>query len=737
MKSGDEIDRCLAKLDNNEHRITRRAAMRVLGMGGEIGRQRIMVYRIRFLTLLAFGAVLIALGIVSSGGVVDAASSARTDVIIGFQGQPGPAEQALVQRAGGTIKYAYHLVPAIAASVPEAAIAGLQANPNVTSIDLDIEIHAVDAELDNTWGVKRVGAGLVHDGGNKGAGVKVGVLDTGIDTDHPDLSYDPTCSASFVNGESLEDGNGHGTHTAGTVAALDNNVGTSVVGMAPEVTLCIYKVLSNSGSGSYSDVIAALQQAVADGVQVTNNSYGTSGDPGPTVKAAFDNAYAAGVLHAAAAGNSGNPPGRGDNCIFPALWESLIATAATKQDDSRASFSSTCEELELSAPGYRVNSTWNNGGYREASGTSMASPHVAGVAALVIAAGITDANGDGNINDEVRQVLADTADDLGATGRDSQYGFGLVDADEAATPSAPDATAPVISNPEPTNISDTSAEITWTTDEPADSWVDYGLDATYGSSVSDGSLVMGHSINLTGLDPSTEYHYEVTSADAASNSASSADFTFTTAAPPPPDLTAPVISGVTDTDITDTSATITWTTDEPSDSRVDSGLDATYGSVVSDASLVTSHSINLTGLAPSTEYHYKVTSADAALNSASSADFTFTTAAASAEATSFIVSSVTYTTDGGKNKDKHLLITVTLVDNLGGLVSGASVSIDLFRDGPLIASGTGTTGAEGTVTFSLKNAASGCYTETGIVAAGGLTWDNSWPDSVPTDPFCK
>ena len=125
------------------------------------------------------------------------------------------------------------------------------------------------------------------------------------------------------------------------------------------------------------------------------------------------------------------------------------------------------------------------------------------------------------------------------------------------------------------------------------------------------------------------------------------------------------------------------------------------------------------------------------MNSASSADFTFTTAAAPAEATSFIVSSVFYATDGGKNKDKHLLITVALVDNLENLVSGASVSIELFRDGFMIASGTGTTGTEGAVTFSLKNASSGCYTETGIVAPGGLTWDNVWPDSVPDDPFCK
>jgi len=689
-----------------------------------------MVHRFRFPTLLALAAALIALGIVSSGGAADAASS-RTEVIIGFKGQPGPAEQALVRGAGGSIKYTYTLVPAIAATLPEGAIVGLLANPNVTNIDLDIEVHAIDAELDNTWGVERIGAGAVHDGGNKGAGVKVAVLDTGIDTNHPDLSYDSSCSASFVSGQSLEDGHGHGTHTAGTVAALDN--GTGVVGAAPEATLCIYKVLSNSGSGSYSDVIAALQQAVADAVQVTNNSYGSSGDPGATVKAAFDNAYAAGVLHAAAAGNSGNPKGKGNNCIYPARWDSLIATAATKQDDSRASFSSTCSEMELAAPGYRVNSTWNDGGYHEGSGTSMASPHVAGTTALVFAAN------PGWSNDQVRTQLQTTADDLGDPGRDKQYGYGLVDADEAATPSAPDNTAPVISNVAASDITADSATITWTTDEPADSRVDYGTAQTYGSMATDTNLVTNHSVSLTGLSAATDYHFFVTSADGSNNSASSGDLHFTTAAA---DTTAPVISSVTATDITDTSADIIWDTDEASDSVVNYGTTTdSLNSTASVADLVTGHLVQLSGLQAETTYYYDVQSTDSSGNAATDNNggthYTFTTAAAPTTATAVSVDSITYATEGGKNKDKHLLITVALMDDLGNTVSGAPVSITLTRDLGGSWSGSGTTGENGTVTFSLRNAPSGCYTETGTVSAQGLTWDGIWPDSLPTDPFCK
>ncbi|MGR9105875.1 MAG: S8 family serine peptidase [Gammaproteobacteria bacterium] len=344
-------------------------------------------------------------------------------VLIAFTTPPGSAEEAWVRASGGEIKYVYHLVPAVAATVPLQSLAGLRANPGVTAVDIDREVHAIDAELDNTSGVKRIGSGLVHANGNEGAGVKVAILDTGIDTDHPDLNYDPACSASFVDGETIEDGHGHGTHVAGTVAALDNDLG--VVGVVPEAILCIYKVLNNGGSGNYSDIIAALEQAVADGVQVTNHSYGSSSDPGATAQAAFDNAYAAGVLQVAAAGNSGNADGTGDNCIYPARWETVIAAAATTQSDVRASFSSTCPEVELAAPGYQINSTVPGGGYGLMSGTSMAAPHVTGSAALVLA------TNPGWNNDQVRLQLQSTADDLGDPGRDVFYGYGLVNAAEA------------------------------------------------------------------------------------------------------------------------------------------------------------------------------------------------------------------------------------------------------------------------------------------------------------------
>jgi subtilisin len=382
----------------------------------------------------------------------------RVKVLIGFTHRPGPAEQALVRRAGGSVEYVYHLVPAIAATVPETAVEHLKANPNVIRVEPDILGHAVDIELSNSWGVEKIGAGTVHDGGNKGTDVKIAIIDSGVDYNHPDLDGNYAGGDDFIepDGDSM-DVYGHGTHVAGTACAEDNGNGVDddtgkfgVVGVAPECALYSLRVLDDDGWGYASQTIAAMEWAVEKGMQVANLSLGWDRDPGATFQSAFDNAWAAGLIIVAAAGNNGNPPGRGDNVIYPARYDSVIAVAATDGADRRATFSSTGDLVELAAPGVSVYSTWNDGTgyydpapvcrdeaneldcYKYGSGTSMASPHVAGTAALIIASGIVDANGNGHTNDEVRQQLMETADDLGATGRDPLYGYGLVDADEAA-----------------------------------------------------------------------------------------------------------------------------------------------------------------------------------------------------------------------------------------------------------------------------------------------------------------
>jgi subtilisin family serine protease len=347
------------------------------------------------------------------------------NVLIRFSGRPGGAEEAAVQREGGRVRRRFELVHAVAARVPVRALERLRRNPRVRAVEIDGRVRALDAELDNTWGVSRIGAGLVHAFGNRGEGIQVAVFDTGIDCTHPDLNGNCASGIDLVNDDSDPmDDNGHGTHVAGTIGAEDDDIG--VVGVAPKAILRGVKVLDANGNGNWSDVIAGLQWAVQNGIEVANHSYGSPGDPGTTVRDAFLAAEAAGVVNVAAAGNSGNSAGTGDSVEYPARFDSVIAVANTNVDDVRAPSSSTGPLVEIAAPGTGILSTRVGGGYTTLSGTSMASPHVAGVAALVLAAGnfTTPA--------EVRNQIFVTADDLGAPGRDPHYGFGLVDADEAA-----------------------------------------------------------------------------------------------------------------------------------------------------------------------------------------------------------------------------------------------------------------------------------------------------------------
>jgi len=400
--------------------------------------------------------IVFALLMASWPALAEAKGQEKTPVFIGFNQSPGPSEEALVRSFGGDVKYTYQIVNAIAASLPPSSINGLRHNPRVAYIEPDLAVSKIDHattsgddELNKTWGVKHIGSGAVHAAGNFGSGVRVAVLDSGIAA-HSDLpTPDLGCSSDTYYG-TLLDGDGHGTHVSGTIAAKDNDDSTSVIGVAPGVTICTYKVLSDTGSGYYSDIVAALNAIVAynaanlgDRIRITSNSYGSSGYPGDTVKVAFDNSYDAGILHLGAAGNSGTPNGKGSNCIYPARWSSVVAVAATTSTDARASFSSTCAELEIAAPGANIRSTVPGGGYENWNGTSMATPHVSGTAALVLAAN------PGWTNDQVRARLQTTAIDLGAAGRDSQFGYGLVDADAAALGSGPPLNQPPVADAGP------------------------------------------------------------------------------------------------------------------------------------------------------------------------------------------------------------------------------------------------------------------------------------------------
>jgi len=670
----------------------------------------------------------------------------RVKVLIGFTHQPGPAEEALVRGVGGTIKYTYHLVPAIAATLPEAAIPGLLANPNVTRIEPDGQVWAIEAELDNTWGVKRIGAGVVH-GYNKGTGVKVAIIDTGIDYKHSDLDANYEGGWDFVNKDADPmDDNGHGTHVAGTVAAEDNDVG--VVGVAPEAQLYALKVLGSDGGGYYSDVIAALQWAVDNGMRVTNNSYGSSGDPGVTVKQAFDNAYySKGVLNVCAAGNSGNPPGKGDNVIYPARYESCIAVAATDQSDKRASWSSTGPAVELAAPGVSINSTVPGGGYAAWSGTSMASPHVAGTAALVMVAYPLWTNKD------VRTQLQNTADDLGVAGRDTKYGYGLVDADEAA--------------PQPVDVHDVAV-----TDIAAPSWVVAGDQVSVDVTVENqGTYEESFTVTLTDTTP--EPDVLIGSKDVillAAGAPTTLSFTWdTTGATTGDHVLEAVASTVTgETDTADNSLTATVTVKEPSHDVAVTAIDAPSpvgqgDTVVVDVTVENQgtydESFTVTLMDTTPEPDVLIGSEDVILLAAGTSttlSFTWDTTDASPgdhvlKAEASVVAGETDTTDNVKTatvnvvekkalyvaialsdppytrgETLYIRVTVTENDATGPAVNGATVHITILTPKPISYGWDQTTAANGVTVFEFKPKWSGDYSTKADATYGGSSGSSVW-----------
>ena len=351
-------------------------------------------------------------------------------VLIGFKDKPGPTEQALVNSLGGKIKKTYNIIPAMAASLPEKAIEALKKNPNIMDIELDGLVYALDTELDSSWGVDRIDAEVVHStGSNKGDGVEIAIIDTGIDYTHTDLNDNYAGGYDFVNldNDPMDD-DGHGTHVAGIIGAEDDNKG--VVGVAPEARLYALKALDNTGVGYISDIISAIQWATDpdgngsadDRLDIINMSLGaTVGNI--FLKWACKLAYRDGLLIVAAAGNEY----RG-SVIYPAAYAEVVAVSASGYDvinhqDFLAGFSSTGNEVELAAPGVDINSTFLGGGYKVYDGTSMASPHVAGAAALVWAENSSWSNKD------IRSHLQLTAEDIGLSA--TEQGYGLVDAENA------------------------------------------------------------------------------------------------------------------------------------------------------------------------------------------------------------------------------------------------------------------------------------------------------------------
>ena len=390
---------------------------------------------------------------------------------------------------------------------------------------------------------------------------------------------------------------GTGTASAATIALswdppVSNNDGT------PYTNLSGYKIYYGTSSGNYSqsidvgNVVTYTLNNLSDGVTYyfVTTAYDTS-----NVETPYSNEIHCLNTTSSCAGGSGGGSDTTPPVISGINAGSIISTSANISWSTNEPSDTQVEYGATTSYGY--NTTLN---------TSLVASHSQTINGL-----------SPSTLYHYRVRSRDAAGNLAISG-DSTF-------TTASSPPPPDTTPPVISNISATGINSTGATITWSTNEAADTQVEYGLTTAYGYTTAlNSTLSTSHSRTLTNLSPATLYHYRVRSRDAAGNLAVSGDNTFTTLNTS--DTTPPVISNIYTTNITSTSSIINWTTNEASTSQVEYGATTQYGFSTSiNTNLTASHSVTLTGLTPNTLYHYRVRSRDGNNNLSISGDNTFST----------------------------------------------------------------------------------------------------------------
>lgn len=435
----------------------------------------------------------------------------------------------LMRGKGGTVHFRYrHAIKGFAATIPPQAVDGIRHNPNVALIEPDGIVYK-NATQNNppSWGLDRIDQrNLPLDNSytyqNEGEGVTVYIIDSGIRFDHQEFSTNRATSGwDFVdNDNNAYDCDGHGTHVAGTVGG--NNVG-----VAKKVSLVAVRVLNCSGSGTWSGVIAGVDWVTANASlpAVANMSLG--GGYYSPMNTAVENSIAAGVVYAVSAGNSNYYA-----CNYsPASAPNAITVGSTTSSDVRSSFSNYGTCVDVFAPGSSIYSSTMNttSSYASWSGTSMASPHVAGVAALYLAS---------NMNATPAQVTSAIVNNATSgvvsnpgTGSPNLLLYSLI-AGPPPTPTVPaDPTSLTYSN-----VTSSSADLAWTDNSGNETGFRIEYSTNSGSSWS--STTVGANVTsttLTGLASSQAYDVRVFAYNGTGSSVNPTNtVSFTTLAPPPP-----------------------------------------------------------------------------------------------------------------------------------------------------------------------------------------------------------
>jgi len=415
------------------------------------------------------------------------------EILVGFRqgttlaeiGQLNAAYRTTIVGAIPQIRVARVRIPAGADEGQVAA--AYQRNPHVQYAELNYMATAVgipsDPYLTREWGLLKVQTPQAWDVTTGSSTIIIAVLDTGIDSTHPDLSGKVSLSVNFSPSSTTSDLYGHGTHVAGIAAAAANN-GVGIAGVGYNSTLMNVKVLGDDGTGSYSSLASGVVWATDRGAKVINMSLGGT-SPSSTVEDAVNYAWSKGVVVIAAAGNNGST-----SPFYPAYYTNTIAVAATDSNDQLVSFSNRGDWVDVGAPGVSIYSTVPTGscplcdssGYRYASGTSMAAPHTAGLAGLVFTQ-VKDADGDGLLSDEVRACIQNNADNIGI----SSIGSGRINAYWAVqcplgVPSPTPTATPTLTPPLPSpTISPSTGSVTGTVTDASSGAPIAGATVTAGS----------------------------------------------------------------------------------------------------------------------------------------------------------------------------------------------------------------------------------------------------------------
>jgi len=367
--------------------------------------------------VMVLGLLVSIVGFASPLSTVDAKdnNSAADRLLVKFEpGMSGNDKAQVHSQVGGKVESVIPGIGIHVVTVPRGQgatkSAAYRLNKGVRHVEIDTIVQVLDIPNDQyfteQWGMTKVQAPQAWDITEGSPGISIAILDTGIDMDHPDLADKIVSDVNFTDSPTSDyNGHKHGTHVAGIAAAIGGN-GIGVAGLGYDCSLMNVKVLGDDGFGYASWVAQGIIWAADNGADVINLSLGDT-SPSVAMEDAVDYAWTKGVVVVAGAGNSG-----GTAPFYPAYYENCIAVGATDANDQLAYFSNHGTWVDVAAPGVAIYSTLPDGEYNAASGTSMASPHVAGLAGLLFST-TTDSNGNDRLNDDVRYMIEATCDDVG------------------------------------------------------------------------------------------------------------------------------------------------------------------------------------------------------------------------------------------------------------------------------------------------------------------------------------